>query len=121
MKIFILAFILVFKLFGEDTMGQLLFEGNCVTCHSENEEKSAPSMMEVKKRYKTAFSNKENFIEYLSEWVSNPSAQHSIMLDAIRKHGLMPQLGYEKEVLKEIAAYIYEHDFSKKDPAISSL
>jgi hypothetical protein len=98
--------------FGSD-MGGLLFHGNCVTCHYELEEKSAPSMLEVRARYKKAFPVKEDFIKYLSEWVHKPSKERSIMLDAIKKHGLMPQLAYEKDVLEDIAAYLYETDFTK--------
>jgi hypothetical protein len=69
--------------------------------------------MEVRKRYLRAFPAKDDFIHYLSEWVHHPSQQNSIMQDAIEKHDLMPQLAYEKEVLEEIAAYIYETDFQK--------
>ena len=96
-----------------DEMGSLLFHGNCVTCHYELQEKSAPAMIEVRKRYLQAFPKKEDFVKYLSEWVHKPSEEHSIMQDAIEKHGVMPQLAYEKDVLKEIAAYIYETDFTK--------
>ena len=94
-------------------MGSLLFHGNCVTCHYELQEKSAPAMIEVRKRYLQAFPKKEDFVKYLSEWVHKPSKEHSIMQDAIEKHGVMPQLAYEKDVLKEIATYIYKTDFTK--------
>ena len=97
-----------------DDIGGLLFHGNCVTCHYELEEKSAPSMMEVRKRYLQAFPDKKEFVKYLSEWVHHPSKERSIMQDAIEKHDLMPQLAYEKEVLEDIAAYIYETDFTKE-------
>ncbi|QOP46678.1 cytochrome C [Sulfurimonas paralvinellae] len=97
-------------------MGALLFHGNCVTCHYETTERSAPSMQEVRKRYKEAFPNKPDFIKYLSEWVHDPDADKSIMQDAIAKHELMPQLAYEKDVLEEIAAYIYDTDFTKRHP-----
>ena len=103
-----------------DSMGGLLFHGNCVTCHYELQEKSAPSMMEVRKRYLQAFPQKKEFVKYLSEWVHKPSKEHSIMLDAIQKHGLMPQLAYEKDVLEEIATYIYETDFTKTHEGFST-
>ena len=35
------------------------------------------------------------------------------MQQAIDKHGLMPELGYETEVAREIAEYIYDTDFTK--------
>jgi hypothetical protein len=36
------------------------------------------------------------------------------MHDAIKKHGLMPDLGFDKETLRDISAYIYETDFTKR-------
>ena len=103
------------SLLNADEYGALLFDGNCVTCHFKTTEKSAPSMYEVRERYRNAFADKEEFVEYLSQWVLNPSEETSLMHDAIKKHGLMPQLAYEKDVLREIAAYIYETDFLKEE------
>jgi len=50
----------------------------------------------------------------MSSWVANPKEETSIYLEAVKKYKLMPQLGYEKEVIKDIASYIYDTDFSKK-------
>jgi len=94
-------------------MGGLLFHGNCVTCHFELQEKSAPAMIEVQKRYKQAFPHKKEFVHYMSTWVLHPNAASSIMQDAIEKHGLMPELAFEKETLAEICGYIYDTDFTK--------
>jgi len=102
------------SLHAADTMGALLFHGNCTTCHFELQNKSAPAMIEVRKRYMQAFPDKKDFVKYLSEWVDNPSAEKSIMQDAIAKYELMPQLAYEKDVLQEIAAYIYDTDFTQQ-------
>jgi len=42
---------------------ELLFNGNCVTCHrTDNLNKSAPTIMEIQNRYKEAFPNKNDFI-----------------------------------------------------------
>ena len=39
---------------------ELLFNGNCVTCHrTDNLNKSAPTIMEIQKRYKDAFPKKK--------------------------------------------------------------
>jgi hypothetical protein len=112
-----LLFLLSFaSLYASDEMGSLLFHGNCTTCHFELKEVSAPAMITVRERYKKAFGKKKDFVKYLSEWVAAPNAQTSIMQDAITKHGLMPHLGYEKEVIEEIAAYIYDTDFTQQHP-----
>jgi len=98
-----------------DTLGSLLFHGNCVTCHDKTKTISAPSMVEVQRHYKSAFAKKTDFIKYMSEWVANPSREKSIMLQAIDKHGVMPHLGFEVDALKEIVEYVYDTDFRKKD------
>lgn len=95
-------------------MGELYFTGNCVTCHHPTKTISAPSVVEFKKRYTNAFSDKKEFVNYMSKWVLKPTEKGSLMHDAIQKHGLMPELGFDEETLKEISGYIYDTDFSKK-------
>ncbi|MCW8894680.1 MAG: cytochrome C [Sulfurimonas sp.] len=94
-------------------MRALLFHGNCTTCHFENKTVSAPSVLEFKNRYMQAFKDKEDFVSYMSTWVKHPKEETSLMHDAVKKHGLMPELGYDINTLKEISAYIYETDFTK--------
>ena len=97
-----------------DTLGSLLFHGNCITCHHEIKAISAPSMMEVRENYLRAFSKKEDFVKYMTQWVLKPKSETSIMLHSIEKYSLMPQLAFEEEALKDITAYIYETDFTQK-------
>ncbi|WP_230973267.1 MULTISPECIES: c-type cytochrome [Sulfurimonas] len=92
----------------------LLFHGNCTTCHFETKSVSAPAMMEVRTRYLNAFPNKKDFVRQMAEWVQKPSETTSIMQDAIDKYELMPNLAFEKDVLQDIAAYIYETDFTRQ-------
>lgn len=106
--------LLLFSTLEATDMRALLFHGNCVTCHFEHRSHSAPSIQEIKDRYKDAFLQKEDFVEYMSTWVLKPNAQTSLMSEAISKYEIMPELGYEINTLKEISAYIYETDFNKK-------
>jgi len=92
----------------------LLFHGNCTTCHYENETISAPSVIEFRARYLSAFPDKKEFVDYMATWVEHPREETSLMHDAIEKHELMPELAFDLETLKTIAAYIYQTDFSKK-------
>ena len=50
----------------------------------------------------------------MSQWVYKPNEKTSIMQDAIDKYKLMPELAYDMETLKEIASFLYEHDYSHK-------
>ena len=107
---FIYILIIVFSpatcIWGADD-GVLLFNGNCATCHHLEKASSAPTIYEVRQRYLQAFPNKKDFIRYMSEFVLKPSSKKSLMHDQIKKYGVMPQLAYEKDVIEEIANYIY--------------
>ena len=93
---------------------ELLFNGNCITCHKTNGlNKSAPTIQEIQKEYKNAFPNKEEFINYMSVWVLNPKKETSLMQDEIETYGLMPDLAYDESTLKEIAEYIYNNSFTE--------
>ena len=113
MKAFCLTLFFISLLSAAD-MRSLLFHGNCTTCHFETKTVSAPSVVTIKENYLRAFPIKKDFIEYLSLWVVKPNKETSIMLDAIKKHGLMPELGFNINTLREISSYIYDTDFTKK-------
>jgi len=94
---------------------ELLFNGNCITCHKTNSlNKSAPTVQEIQKEYKNAFSNKKDFINYMTVWVLSPKKETSLMQDKIEKYGLMPDLAYDKNTLIEISEYIYDNNFNKE-------
>ncbi len=97
-----------------DNFGSLLFHGNCITCHHETKNISAPSIVSIRENYLRAFPQKENFVEYMTQWVLQPNVEGSLMLNAIQKYELMPLLGYEKNTLEIISEYIYDTDFTKK-------
>lgn len=110
----VLFFLSISGLLRADNSSSLLFNGNCLACHHETETTSAPSMVELKSRYLSAFKKKEDFVNYMSVWVEHPNPKTSIMQDAIKKHGLMPDLGFDRETIRDISAYIYETDFKKR-------
>ncbi len=112
-KFFTLSLLFVSSLNAGD-MRSLLFHGNCITCHDEHKSISAPSIDEIKENYLRAFPLKKDFIAYMSVWVVKPNTETSIMLDAIKKYELMPELGFDKSTLHEISSYIYDTDFSKE-------
>jgi len=91
----------------------LLFHGNCTTCHYETQTISAPSVVEFKRVYREAFTKKEDFVEHMAKWVQYPDPKTALMPKAIKKHGLMPELGFDLETLKSISSYIYDTNFTK--------
>ncbi len=112
-KIFFIPLLFTLNL-QANPYASLLFHGNCTTCHFEGKTVSAPSVIEFKQRYMDAFPQKEDFIKYMSAWVQHPQKETSIMRDAIKKHALMPELGFGLDTLEIISEYIYETDFEKK-------
>ncbi|MDT8338811.1 MAG: cytochrome C [Sulfurimonas sp.] len=116
MRIFLLLLAFsIFNLCSAQNLGALLFSGNCITCHHPTKTISAPSAAEVKKRYKEAFEDKEEFVSYMATWVKKPTPEGSLMHDAIKKYGVMPELGFDEETLRVISKYIYENDFTKHE------
>ncbi|MAD42041.1 MAG: cytochrome C [Arcobacter sp.] len=110
MKYLLLITIIYINLNG--AYSELLFNGNCITCHKTNNlNKSAPTIQEIQKEYKNAFPNKEEFVSYMSRWVLNPKEKTSLMQDKIEFYGLMPDLAYDENTLKEIAEYIFDNNF----------
>ncbi len=113
MKTIRLVLILLFTSFVyADSYGRLLLYGNCITCHHETKSISAPSLQIIKKRYHETFLDKQNFVEYMVNWVYKPSKETSIMQDMIEKYELMPELGYDKDTLEKIANYLYENNIN---------
>jgi len=114
-KPYLITFLLISTInLNADSLGSLLFHGNCITCHFEKKDDSAPAIITVRENYLRAFPKKDDFVNYLAKWVTHPNAENSIMLDAVKKYELMPELGYDESTLKTIAEYIYDTDFTKE-------
>jgi cytochrome c551/c552 len=113
-KLFYIPLLIISSLYGSDNMGSLLFHGNCITCHNKDKSISAPSINKIKEHYLQAFPNKKDFVEHMSKWIIKPDKTTSIMLHAIKKYELMPELGFDINTTQEISKYIYDTDFSKK-------
>jgi hypothetical protein len=45
------------------------------------------------------------------KWVQKPDAKTAIMPEAIAQYGLMPELGFDSDSLKEMALFVYEKQF----------
>ena len=56
---------------------RLLFYGNCIACHGEVRNASAPHFSEVKGYYLMAYPNKEDFVANMAKWVFNPNKERA--------------------------------------------
>jgi len=47
----------------------------------------------------------------MTKWVEKPDAKTALMPEAISQYGLMPELGFDRETLREIGLFLYEKKF----------
>jgi len=90
-----------------------LFKQKCYACHSvitkSHDEIIAPPMIAVKKRYSMQYDNKEDFVNAIVAYASNPKAENALMIGAVNQFKAMPKQAFFEEDLKKIATYIYEN------------
>jgi cytochrome c551/c552 len=98
----------------ENAEALALFQQKCYACHSvttkSHDEIIAPPMIAVKKRYSMQFDNKEDFVNAVLAYASDPKAENTLMRGAVNKFKAMPKQAFEEEDLKKIATYIYENE-----------
>lgn len=91
-----------------------LFQQKCYACHSvttkSHDEIIAPPMIAVKKRYSMQYDNKEDFVNAVVAYASDPKAENALMVGAINKFKAMPKQAFLEEDLREIATYIYDNE-----------
>ncbi len=85
---------------GAELMTQL-----CSSCHGNG---AAPPMFGVRSHVKSAYPEREAFVDYVVDWVRQPDASKSLMPGAIRHFGLMPSLGYGEAEVRQVAEYLYD-------------
>ncbi|WP_187648392.1 c-type cytochrome [Nitrosophilus labii] len=99
--------------------GKKLFEEKCMSCHiatiptiKQKRSMVAPPIMGVMFHVKENYSNKEDAVNFIIDYVMNPSLKKAVcMPGSIRRFGLMPSMKdtVTKDELKAIAKYIYDN------------
>ncbi len=99
--------------------GKQLFQQKCAMCHvtkkptpEQQKHMIAPAAMGVMFHVKQKFKNKEKAIEFIVDYVLNPSKEKSVCLSqTMKKFGIMPsQKGaVTKEQLRKIAEYMWDN------------
>jgi|ETNmetMinimDraft_8_1059916.scaffolds.fasta_scaffold29320_2 hypothetical protein len=94
---------------AEQKSGEHLFKAMCSGCHSVASESGiAPPVFGIINHTKKAYPYREDFIERIVDWVSEPDASQSIMPSAVMRFGLMPKLPYSESDVSIIAEYLYD-------------
>lgn len=92
--------------------GKSLFESLCMSCHVVSGQPTvAPPVFGMKNHVVQAYPGREDFINYIVQWVQQPDASNSLMPGAVRRFGVMPALPYPEEQVREIAAFLFDTDF----------
>lgn len=95
-----------------------ILESNCISCHSAKgtfDDRIAPPLASVKKRYLMDNVSKEEFIASFVSFVENPTLEKSKMTNAVEKFNLMPKMGYSKDQITAVAEYIYANEVQNED------
>lgn len=96
-----------------------LMKNYCYVCHNpkavSHDSLLAPPFVAVKRRYNMQYATKEKFVDAIINWAHNPSEEKALMRGAVTEFNVMPPLPLDKEILKKIAAYIYDNDIDKPD------
>ncbi|MEZ5470964.1 MAG: DUF3365 domain-containing protein [Marinicella sp.] len=93
--------------------GQAAFQSLCSSCHSEpgNQPRLAPPVFAIKSHYISDDTDEAAFTQAITDFVLNPQQENAKMLGAVKKFGVMPQMGFAEEQIKQIASYFYHGNF----------
>lgn len=93
--------------------GKQLLQDNCMGCHNaELDPPMGPPMFAVQKRYKMVTANRNEFIDQLTAFTLHPFEDKSVMINAVKLLGVMPDIGADEADVRKIAAYIYDETFA---------
>ncbi len=92
--------------------GKKLFQENCLICHNaELEPAQAPPMFGVQMKYKMATKDKAGFVDKVTAFATNPTEDKAILKEPVKVLGVMPNMGFEEDDVRKIAAYIHDETF----------
>ncbi len=97
--------------------GYTLMSQKCYICHfpkpdpAKMNQMIAPPMLRIQEHYKPVYTNKEDFIAAMIDFVNQPSEEKALMPGAIKKFQLMPKLIYDEKELYLIAETLFDIDF----------
>lgn len=86
-----------------------LFTKLCSRCHvSQGAPTSAPPIFAVVHHVKSAYPDREGFINRVADWIANPDANQALMAGAVKRFGLMPKLNFKQSEVRKVAEYMFD-------------
>ncbi|MDJ0833145.1 MAG: c-type cytochrome [Gammaproteobacteria bacterium] len=89
--------------------GKTMFETLCMSCHATSGPPTvAPPVFGIKNHVLRAYPKREDFINYIVQWVKQPDASRALMPGAVRRFGVMPALAYPEDQVRKVAEFLYD-------------
>ncbi len=114
-KFMIIMFLLAAKVYGED-LGYQIYKNSCAQCHIEktteltdNLSLKAPPMDAITRQIKYNYRKKEEFIQFVAEFLSQPDAEKSVCKPCIKRWGLMPRIEISDEEKQSVALWMFKN------------
>ncbi len=93
--------------------GKKLFQENCFVCHNAQlDPPQAPPMFGVQMKYKMATPDKASFVDKITAFATHPTEDKAILKKPVEVLGVMPDMGFEQEDVRKIAAYLHDETFA---------
>ncbi len=93
--------------------GKALYQSLCASCHvPEGQPTLAPPLFGVKNHIMGSYPAREDFVNYVVNWVKKPDASRSLMPGAVKRFGVMPTFPYAEDQLRAVAEFIYDTDLT---------
>ncbi|TPE51596.1 cytochrome c [Maribrevibacterium harenarium] len=97
-------------IFASESEGAESFQFLCANCHvTSGQGTIAPPVFGMVDHVKRTYPNREDFVNYVVNWVPSPDASKALMPGAVKKFGLMPALPYDSEQVRQIAEFLYDN------------
>ena len=89
------------------------FKTICMSCHKldRGPDMVAPPLFALKNHYIRVYPGRGEFVDAVSQWLAEPSAERTLMPGAVRRFNLMPPQPLPEEQRTELAAYLFDTDF----------
>jgi hypothetical protein len=96
-----------------DSEGYELLKMRCYACHNPNAKSHdviiAPPLEAVKRRYSVSYKTRDEFVNAVTRWASDPEESKALMRGAVMQFKVMPKQDFKEEELQKIATYIYDN------------
>jgi cytochrome c2 len=90
----------------------VLLHNKCVICHQKSASQTkqlAPLLSEFTSVYKQKYKSKADFVNAITNFVSEPKKEKALMSDALNQYNLMPKMNYNVKTIEAIASYLYDN------------